>query len=363
MAVTLDPARYAKATLPKGMAPTLAIVIDTEEEFDWTAPFSRQARGTRNLRELPRLQEVLDRHGAMPLYVIDHPVASDAAAMRWLCETRDRGACRIGAHLHPWVTPPDRESINGSNSFTCNLPGDLQLAKIVSLTDTIAAGTGERPTAFRAGRYGIGAATFEALVETGYTTDLSVAPHSRFSEQGGPSFYKWHNSPFWADTERRLLGLPVTTGFSGTLRALGPSVAPLLDNRMAHALHLPGLLAHLRLLERARLTPEGTGLAEMKRLIAALVADGERVLTLSLHSSTLLPGATVYTRDEAERDALLAALDAIISWFVSQAGGVLACVSSIDSAIRRVTPSPGLPSLKSGPVGSRQTADRWKVRP
>lgn len=356
MPVTLDPDRYAKAILPDGMVPTLAIVIDTEEEFDWSAPFSRLARGTRNLHELPRLQAILDRHGAVPLYVIDHPVASDATAMRWLCETRDRGGCRIGAHLHPWVTPPDHESVSGANSFTCNLPGALQLAKIVSLTDTIADSTGERPTAFRAGRYGIGADTFEALVEAGYTTDLSVAPHSRFSEQGGPTFYNWHNSPFWADTERRLLGLPVTTGFSGVLRSLGPSVAPLLDNRVAHTLHLPGLLAHARLLERARLTPEGTGLAEMKRLIAALVGDGERVLTLSLHSSTLLPGATVYARDEAERDALLAALDAIVAWFTGPVGGVLACVSAIDSAIRRAAPPASLPSLKPGPVGSRQTA-------
>jgi len=356
MTVPLDPARYVKATLPDGMAPTLAVVVDTEEEFDWNAPFSRLARGTRNLRELPHLQSILDRHGAAPLYVIDHPVASDASAMAWLRETRDRGACQIGAHLHPWVTPPDRESVSCANSFTCNLPDALQRAKIRTLTETIMENAGERPTAFRTGRYGIGAATFDALVEAGYTTDLSVAPHSQFSEQGGPTFYGWHNRPFWADAERRLLSLPVTTGFSGALRALGPSIAPLLDDRHARTLHLPGLLAHTRLLERARLTPEGTGVTEMKRLISALVGDGERVLTLSLHSSTLLPGATVYARDEAERDALLDALDSIISWFVTRVGGVLAPVSSIDAAIRGALPPASLPSLKPGPVGSRQPA-------
>lgn len=330
----LDPDRYVQATLPDAMPPSLAVVIDTEEEFDWNAPFSRLARGTRNLAELPRLQAILDRHGAVPLYVIDHPVASDPVAMRWLCAARDQGTAEIGAHLHPWVTPPHEESVSCANSFTCNLPDTLQMAKIAALTETIRDSTGERPTTFRAGRYGIGPATLQALVATGYSTDLSVAPHSSFAGQGGPSFYHWHNRPFWADTERRLLGLPVTTGFSGALRSLGPMAAPILDTRAARAAHLPGLLAHARLIERARLTPEGTGLAEMQRLLGALVRDGERVLTLSLHSSTLLPGATVYARDEGERDALLARLDAVLEWFTGHLGGVLASVSSIDTAIR-----------------------------
>jgi len=354
--VILDPARYAKATLPDKMPPTLAVVIDTEEEFDWTAPFSRLARGTRNLREMPQLQAVLDRHGAVPLYVIDHPVASDAQAMRWLCAAKQQGFCEIGAHLHPWVTPPHEESVSTDNSFTCNLPDTLQLAKIVTLTDTIASVTGERPTAFRTGRYGVGAATFEALVAAGYTTDLSLAPHSSFVNQNGPSFYHWHNRPFWADTDRRLLSLPVTTGFSGVLRGLGPVAAPMLDNRMARAMHVPGLLAHARLLERARLTPEGTDLQEMKRLVKALVRDGERVLTVSLHSSSLLPGATSYARDEAGRDALLARLDGLLEWFVNRVGGVLAPVSAIDANIRDMRRTECLPSLKPDPLRSGETA-------
>lgn len=348
--MTLDPARFEKACLPDDLPPSLAVVVDTEEEFDWTAPFSRQARGTRNLRELPRLQAVLDRHGAVPLYVVDHPVASDETAMGWLCAVRSAERCEIGAHLHPWVTPPHEEAVTTAHSFTCNLPAPLQRAKIDALTEAIAARTGRRPTAFRAGRYGIGGETLAALAAAGYRTDLSVAPHSTFAAQGGPSFYGWHNRPFWVDAGRRVLGLPVTTGFSGVLRGLGPALAPVLDRPALREARLPGLLARARLLERARLTPEGTSLAEMQRLLAALVRDGERVLTLSLHSSTLLPGATVYAPDETARDALLDRLDTVLGWFAGHLGGVLASVSSIDTAIRH------LPSLKPDPLGSGQTA-------
>ncbi len=328
------------------MRPSLLVVIDTEEEFDWSAPFSRQARSTANLREQHRAQAIFDRHGIAPLYVVDHPVASDSWAMRWLRQTRDRGGCEIGAHLHPWVTPPFEERVTRANSYTCNLPPALQYGKIATLTKCIADAIGDHPRAFRTGRYGVGAETLQALVACGYTTDLSLAPHSSFADQNGPSFYGWHNRPFWADPEHRLLSLPVTTGFSGALRAIGPRIAPLLDNKRAHHAHIPGILSRMRLVERARVTPEGTGLAELKRVLGALVRDGEQVVTLSYHSSTLLPGATAYARDEAERDALLDRLDATLTYWTEALGGVLASCSAIDAAIRNNIQSERLPNLK-----------------
>ena len=351
--MNLDPKRYDPALPPASMPPTLLVVIDTEEEFDWSAPFSRAARSTRNLRELWRAQEIFDRHGAVPLYVIDHPVAEDAGAMRYLCDTRDRGACEIGAHLHPWVTPPHEERVNPANSYLCNLPPALQYAKIATLTALITRNAGEQPRAFRTGRYGVGPETLEALIACGYDTDLSPAPHSSFTGQDGPSFYGLHNNPFWADDARTLLSLPVTTGFSGVLRRHGPALAPFLDDPRARRAHVPGLLARARLLERARLTPEGTELAELKRLLAALVHDGERILTLSFHSSTLLSGATAYARTDAERDAFLARLDATLAFFTGPLGGVLASCTSIDTAIRAARPSDRLPNLKPGAVASR----------
>jgi hypothetical protein len=338
------------------MRPSLLVVIDTEEEFDWSAPFSRQARSTANLREQHRAQAIFDRHGVAPLYVVDHPVASDPWAMRWLRETRDRGGCEIGAHLHPWVTPPFEEQVSRANSYACNLPPALQYAKIVTLTNRIAEATGEQPRAFRTGRYGVGAATWQALVACGYSTDLSIAPHSSFVDQNGPSFYGWHNRPFWADPEHRLLSLPVTTGFSGILRGLGPRAAPLLDRDSMRRAHVPGLLSWMRMIERARVTPEGTGLAELKRVLGALVRDGEPVVTLSYHSSTLLPGATAYARDEGECDAFLDRLDAALTHWTDALGGVFASCSAIDATIRGARLPDRLPNLKPDAIASCQTS-------
>ena len=102
-------------------APELAIVVDTEEEFDWTKPFSRDARAVTAIPAQARAQEIYARFGLVPTYVVDHPVATDPVAAGFLRSLKDAGAAEIGAHLHPWVTPPHDEAVNVYNSYHCNL--------------------------------------------------------------------------------------------------------------------------------------------------------------------------------------------------------------------------------------------------
>ena len=314
----------------------LLVVVDTEEEFDWSAPFSSKARSTSNMREQRHAQAVLDRHGARPLYAIDHPVATDAWSAAWLRETRADGRCDVGSHLHTWVNPPhEGEGEGPAASYGCNLPPALERRKIEALTEAVAeAMGGQPPVHFRSGRYGIGPATPGILAGLGYTCDLSLAPHSSFAADGGPQFYGWSNAPFRFGPDEALVGLPVTTGFSGLLSGLGAGLAPSLDAGWARGLRAPGLLARLGLLERCRLTPEGVPLDSLQRLMAALVGAGERVLTLSYHSSTLLPGATPYARDAAQRDALLGRLDGALGYFVDALGGRLADAGSVEATVR-----------------------------
>lgn len=332
----LDPSIATPIKLDESVQPMLLVVVDTEEEFDWSAPFSRDALSTSNMREQHRAQAILDRHEAVPLYVIDYPVANDGWAAGWLRETMQDRRCEIGAHLHSWVTPPFEERVCPANSYGCNLDPALERAKIASLTDTIEAAIGERPVYFRTGRYGAGLETFAALHALGYRCDLSVAPHSSFSGDGGPAFYGWTNDPFWYGGSGALLGMPVTTGFSGVASGLGPWAAPMLDAPVARRLHMPGMLRALGLLDRSRLTIEGVSTDALRRLMASLVGSGQRLLTLSYHSASLLHGATVYARTEAERDTLLACLDDTLAFFTKSLGGRLVAVSEAESVIRNL---------------------------
>ena len=63
------------------MTPELLVVVDTEEEFDWTRPFSRDETATRSVRTQLEAHQIYDRYGVVPTYVVDYPVASDPRAV------------------------------------------------------------------------------------------------------------------------------------------------------------------------------------------------------------------------------------------------------------------------------------------
>ena len=333
--MALDSSRATQIKLDESVQPMLLVVVDTEEEFDWSAPFSRDARATTNLREQHHSQEVLDRHKAVPLYLMDHPVTSDSWATGWLSETLADGRCEIGTHLHTWVNPPFDEEVNDANSYGCNLDPQLERDKIEMLTDAIEQGIGKRPVHFRTGRYGLCDSTLKAIHSLGYRCDLSLAPHSSFTRDGGPKFYGWGNNPYWYSGLDGLLCLPVTTGFSGIASGIGPKFAPILDAKLARKLRIPGAMAKLGLLDRSRLTIEGVPTDSLKRLMGSLIGSGERLLTLSYHSATLLPGATSYVRSEMERDELMASLNETLAHFTEALGGRIVSVTEAESVIRK----------------------------
>jgi hypothetical protein len=311
----------APAPRARGAPLELAVVVDTEEEFDWSAPFARENRETLTIPAQAKAHAIFDRFGIVPTYVIDHPVASDPAAAAFLRGLADSGRAEIGAHLHPWVTPPFEEAVTSRNSYHGNLPPDLERAKIATLTETVAAAFGGRPTVFKAGRYGFGPHTAAALVEQGYEIDCSFVPHMSFAADGGPSFYGRSTLPFWLDSGRRLLEIPLTSGFTGPFAATAERRAGLFDSEAARRLHIPGILARLGLAERIRLSPEGHNVQEQCRLLATLVERGQTLFTLAYHSPSLAPGHSPYVRTEADLAAFLANLEAVLAFFQERLGG------------------------------------------
>ena len=309
------------------MRPQLAIVVDTEEEFDWTLPFSRASTATASVAAQERAHAIYDRLGIVPTYAIDYPVASTPAAAEVLARLSANGRAEIGAHLHPWVTPPHDEEVTPFNSYACNLPPELERAKIEALTAAIHLAFGIRPTVFKAGRYGFGPNTQEVLKALGYTVDCSFVPYCSFSGDGGPSFGSAPDQPFWLDAERTLLEIPMTSGFFGALAGAGPKVAPLFDDPRAERLRIPGVLARTGLMARSRLTPEGVTAEEQCRLLSRLVRSGRRFFTLTYHSPSLQPGNTPYVRSEADLADFLDRIEAVLLFFRDRLGGEFTTVS------------------------------------
>ncbi len=290
------------AQIPAGQ-PLLQVVVDTEEEFDWHAPFNRASTTVSNIAAQHLGQAIFAPLGLRPTYVIDYPVAATPEAAATLAAFVHAGQALVGTHLHPWVTPPHSEAVTAFNSYAGNLPAELEYAKLATMTETIEAGFGIRPRIFKAGRYGLGPHTGASLRALGYSIDLSALPFTNLGADGGPDFRGWPAAPFWAGGVDDLFCIPMTRGFSGRLR--GPRLYSAAMSKQGRRLRLPGLLARAGLCERATLTPEGVDFPAHKRLLRAMLEDGHRVFTLSYHSPSLVPGHTPYVRSIAERDAFL----------------------------------------------------------
>jgi hypothetical protein len=117
----LTPEFFTPVTEAAAERPRLFMVVDTEEEFDWSAPYSRESVDVTAIQETGRLQRVVAPYRLRPTYVVDYPVAATPASAQKLGEFAHAGACLIGAHLHPWVTPPFDEPLVPEMSFGCNL--------------------------------------------------------------------------------------------------------------------------------------------------------------------------------------------------------------------------------------------------
>lgn len=291
---------------PDDFGTRFTIFVDTEEEFDWGAPLSADADGTRHMAALPPVHARFAAARVPLTYLIDYPIATSPLAIEVLREVIKDGRSAIGTQLHPWVNPPHSEEVNGFNSFTGNLPLELQRAKLAALTDAVERAFDQRPLVYRAGRYGIGPETPALLAALGYRIDSSMRSAYDYSAEGGPDFSAVSNQAFRLG---ELIELPFTTVFTGRMRRAGAG----LHRKLGRLPHGIGIASRLGLLSRVALTPEDMPLGEAKEAIRVAVGEGLRLLNFAFHSPSVEPGHTPYVRTEADLAAFLRWWDEVLA--------------------------------------------------
>jgi len=319
----LSPAFPATISLSAEQQPMLVTTIDAEEDFDWFKPFSRTTRDVSSMASQHLAHRTFERYRVTPTYLLDYPVASQPGGYQPLLDYFRDGKCLVGTQLHPWVNPPFAEEISVSNSYAGNLPRGLEFEKLRILTETIENVFGFRPRVYRAGRYGLGANTGEALRRLGYRVDTSVVPQRSFTHENGPDFLGYPPDPWWIDAERTMLEIPITSAIIGPLREPPGLSRWLFDPRKRQRV-LPAVLSRTGLLNRIKLTPEGVTVREAKKLVKELLGRGTRIFTLSYHSPSLVPGRTPYVRTSADLERFLGWLDSIYECFFGELGGMAA---------------------------------------
>lgn len=320
------------------------VTVDTEEEFDWSAPFSREQRSVEHIHRVHQFQNLCSGYGVKPIYLVDHPIATSPEAVEILGNYAGQGKASIGLHLHPWVNPPFVEQVNARNSYSCNLLPGLEREKLQILHETVSENFAVVPKIYRAGRYGVGANTIEILKNLNIDFDSSVRTSFDYSADAGPNFSLEPDQPYWLH-KYTLAELPVTTVFGGAIRRFGKAT---FNSLFGHKL-ARGVLAKAGMLERIAFTPEGIPAEKAIEGIEYALETGIGILNFSFHSPSLAPGFTPYVRNDED-------LERFYNWwrtvlgFLAEKGVRPVSLEQLSEAL--ITPNPPVADLALARTGN-----------
>jgi hypothetical protein len=293
----------------------LIVTIDTEED-SWGPNYGGKETFL-NIERIPALQELFDRHGVTPTYLVTYPVAASEMAVSILKGIQDDGRCEIGTHPHAWNTPPVKEPRVEKDTILYNLPADLQFEKIHTLHRLIEKNFEKPPTSFRSGRWGMNREGFKVLEKIGYQIDSSITPYTDWSYISGPDFSK--NSPFPYRVELKdgngkvggsaLYEVPPTIGYLQDNYEVCSSIDRMLSNSFLKYFHIKRFFNTVKILNKVWLSPEVSSVENMVSLVTRLRRKNVGIINMFFHSQSLYPGLSPFVADELEREYFLCKIE------------------------------------------------------
>ena len=187
----------------------LVISIDVEEDGLFCGRYPTTPNGVTNVRDLSRLDFLRDQFGIPLTLLTSYPVACDAGCAAVLKRQATQQAAEIGAHLHPWCTPPFTADNPAQPTRTAAIPEEILRAKLGSLMAAISERTGIKPTSFRAGRFDLSQSLLRQLPDFGISTDSSVVPLQRRVD-GPEDHFAVPSDPFPHPLNPSVLEVPLT---------------------------------------------------------------------------------------------------------------------------------------------------------
>lgn len=276
------------------------ITIDTEGDNLWGRPNRIE---TANSLFLGRFQELCERFGLKPTYLVNYEMATCPAFVELARDALRRGTGEVGMHLHAWNSPPIRPLTADDHRYHPYLieyPAPVMAEKIAFMTDLLEDTFQIKMTSHRAGRWAIDSAYVRLLIEHGYQVDCSVTPHVSWRSskgaphrQGGADYRHCPQEPYFVDPEdpRRpgtssLLEVPMSIARCGG--RLGLWLDRHIDER-------PQLLrrAVKWVFPVARwLRPNGRNRADLLSILTQIENRAGTHAEFMLHSSELMPGGS-----------------------------------------------------------------------
>jgi hypothetical protein len=284
----------------------LIVTIDAEED-NW-ARYSNTDNPVENIKRIVPLQQLFDRYGVKPTYLVTYPVATNLKSVAILKRILEEGKCEIGAHCHPWNNPPFEEELNNRNTMLCNLSEDLVFRKLCVLHEAIFKNFNMVPTSFRSGRWGFGSSVARALCGLGYGIDTSVTAYTNWNIYHGPDYsrkdprpYRFSPSSFLKEFEKgELLEVPATVGFLQKNFYLSNMISLVVNHYFFRSLRMSWILRKINLLNKVYLSPEISNTEEMIALSRRMRSNGGICINLFFHSPSLLCGLTPFKKTNSQ---------------------------------------------------------------
>lgn len=292
------------------MKPVFLVTVDVEGDNLWARP---RVITTRNAACLPRFQELCERYGLRPTYLVTYEMARSAAFRDFAQDLLRRDAGEVGAHPHAWNTPP-LDPLTPDDlryqPYLFEYPEPVMAEKLRVLTHLLEDTFGVKVVSHRAGRWGFNEVYARLLLRHGYRVDCSVTPHISWRQHpgvpdgaGGPDYRRFPEDPYFLDPHD--ISRPGSSCLLEVPMTVVPSGLPTLGFLRERTRSVPLLRRALdRLLPAAYwLRPDRRNLPHMLRIVHQAVRHGRVHLEFMIHSSELMPeGSPLFpSREHIER--------------------------------------------------------------
>jgi len=268
------------------------ITIDTEGDNLWEHK-PGNAVTTENSRYIPRFQNLCEKYGYKPVYLVNYEMAQDGFFRDFALSVSRGKNCEIGIHPHAWNSPPFYELGNAGygNPYLTEYPLPVMCRKFDALYNLLSDKFQCRPLSHRAGRWATNQDYFDILIDYGIKADCSVTPHvswksSKGYSSGGSDYRRSAEEPFTINRSVRdgtVTEIPVTIRKLRFLAA-DPGGGCVKKSLVSARNALFGKPVWLR--------PNGKNLSEMLLLIDYIQKSKSDYIMFMLHSPELMPAGS-----------------------------------------------------------------------
>lgn len=271
------------------------ITIDTEFDNGWEWQYGDEIT-TANSKYIPRFQELCEKYGFVPTYLITYEFAKDRHFVDYMKPKQLEGKCEIGIHPHAWNIPPfhqmeARTDIAPGYVFLKEYPEEIIYQKIKTLKEECSRQFGREPVSHRAARWGMDQTYFSQLDRNGILYDCSVTPFMDWTtacgyteNSHGPNYVN-HPRTAYRVSSTGITELPMTVCMDHRF-ILNEGGNP------SKKRNIKNFIRAVKGKKPLWLRPDGNNLDDLLYIVDRVKKGNADYLMFMLHSSEMMPGGS-----------------------------------------------------------------------